>query len=61
MVASGKNEKKKLTNEGKKGKQFRDGVTKHIAKQKSRQVFEPLVANIIDRAKVEPFHVKNNA
>ena len=56
-----KRKKKELTKNGKQGKAFRREVTKHIAKAESRQEFEPLVGKIIDRAKVEPPHLKNSA
>ena len=38
----------------------RSNVTSFIAKQKSRQEFVPLVAELVDRAHVEPLHLKNN-
>ncbi|CAB4003764.1 Hypothetical predicted protein [Paramuricea clavata] len=36
-------------------------VTSFIAQKKSRQEFEPPLGNIIDKAHVEPLHLKNNA
>ena len=36
-------------------------ITDFIAKQKSRQEFLPLLGNFIDKAHVEPLHLKNNA
>jgi hypothetical protein len=38
----------------------RSNITSFIATQKSRQEFVPLVAELIDRAHVEPLHLKNN-
>ena len=49
-------EKKHLTDVTKRSK-----VTSYIASQKSRQEFVPLLGNIIDRAHVEPLHLKNIA
>ena len=49
-------EKKHLTDVTKRPK-----VTSYISRQKSRQEFVPLLGNIIDRAHVEPLHLKNNA
>ena len=39
----------------------RANVTAFIAKQRSRQEFVPLVTELIDKAHVEPLHLKNNA
>lgn len=39
----------------------RSKVTKYIAKQNSRQEFPPLLGSSIDKAHVEPLHLKNNA
>ena len=39
----------------------RSNVTAFIAKQKSRQEFIPLVGEMIDKAHVDPLHLKNNA
>ena len=39
----------------------RSNITSFIAKQSSRQEFIPLVGEMIDRAHVEPLHLKNNA
>ena len=35
-------------------------MTTFIAQQKSRQEFVPLVAKLIDRAHIEPLHLKND-
>ena len=40
---------------------IRSNITSFIAKQSSRQEFIPLVGEMIDRAHVEPLHLKNNA
>ena len=42
-------------------KQKRAKVTEFIARQKSRQEYIPLVGKLIDKAHVEPLHLKNNA
>ncbi|CAB4023873.1 Hypothetical predicted protein, partial [Paramuricea clavata] len=39
----------------------RSKVTGFIAKQKSRQEFIPLVADLINKAHIEPLHLKNHA
>ena len=39
----------------------RSKITTFIANQHSRQEFTPLVGNLIDKAHVEPLHLKNNA
>ena len=39
----------------------RSKITGFIAKQKSRQEFIPLVADLINKAHIEPLHLKNNA
>ena len=39
----------------------RSNVTAFIAKQKSRKEFIPLVGEMIDKAHVDPLHLKNNA
>ena len=39
----------------------RSKVTSFIAEMGSRQEFEPLLGEIIDRAQVDPLHLKNNA
>ena len=36
-------------------------ITAFIASSKSRQEFEPLIGKFIDRAHVDPLHLKNNA
>lgn len=48
--------KKKLYDTTKRSK-----VTGFIAEKKSRQEFEPLLGKIVDRAHVDPLHLKNNA
>ena len=42
-------------------KSTRAKITNFIAKQKSRQECLPLLGNFIDKARVEPLHLKNNA
>ena len=39
----------------------RSKITSFISQQKSRQEFVPLVGKIIDKAHVDPLHLKNNA
>jgi hypothetical protein len=39
----------------------RNKVTTFIANQKSRQEFQPVIGEFIDRAHVDPLHLKNNA
>ncbi|XP_028404832.1 uncharacterized protein LOC114527403 [Dendronephthya gigantea] len=39
----------------------RSKVTDFIAKRKSRQEYAPLIGKLIDKAHVEPLHLKNNA
>ena len=39
----------------------RNKVTAFIASKKSRQEFEPVIGELIDRAHVDPLHLKNNA
>ena len=39
----------------------RNKITTFIAKQNSRQEFVPLLGDIIDKAHIEPLHLKNNA
>ena len=39
----------------------RSKITTFIASSKSRQEFEPLIGKFIDRAHVDPLHLKNNA
>ena len=39
----------------------RSKVTAFIASNKSRREFEPLIGKFIDRAHVDPLHLKNNA
>ena len=53
--------KKSLTTKQLKEKQFRNKVTEFISRNKSRQEFVPLIGKLIDKAHVEPLHVKNNA
>lgn len=40
---------------------LRSKVTSFIAQLKSRQEFQPIVGRLIDRAHVDPLHLKNNA
>ena len=56
-------EKFKNSLQGKPGsaKAKRSKVTDFIARQKSRQEIIPLVGKLIDKAHVEPLHLKNNA
>ena len=49
-------EKKTVSDKTKRSK-----VTEFIAKKKSHQEFTPLVGKLIDKAHVEPLHLKNNA
>ena len=42
-------------------KTARSKVTSFIASLKSRQEFAPLVGTLIERAHIEPLHLKNNA
>ena len=44
-----------------KEKQFRTKVTDFISKKNSRQEFVPLIGKLIEKAHVEPLHIKNNA
>ena len=53
--------KKKIATKNVSAKTKRSNVATFIAKQKSRQEFVPLVSELIDRAHVEPLHLKNNA
>ncbi|CAB3982880.1 Hypothetical predicted protein [Paramuricea clavata] len=39
----------------------RNKITQFIAQNKSRQEFTPLLGKLIDKAHVEPLHLKNNA
>ncbi|CAB4033702.1 Hypothetical predicted protein [Paramuricea clavata] len=49
-------EKQKCSSKTKRGK-----ITTFIADEKSRQEFEPLLGHFLDRAHIDPLHVKNNA
>ena len=49
-------EKKKVTEATK-----RNNITQYIASCKSRQEFVPFLGKLIDRAHVDPLHIKNNA
>lgn len=40
---------------------LRSKITSFIAQLKSRQEFQPIVGRLIDRAHVDPLHLKNNA
>ena len=53
--------RKKLEKESISTKVKRSKVTKFIACQKSRQEFLPLLGKYVDKAHVEPLHLKNNA
>ena len=53
--------KKKIEKKNVSANTKRSNITSFIAKQKSRQEFAPLVDKLIDRAHVEPLHLKNNA
>ena len=53
--------KKKLDGQRLAASTKRSKITSLIAKHKSRQEFVPLIGEIIDRAHVEPLHLKNNA
>ena len=60
MLKRLKSLKKKL-NPGLKENTLRSKITTFIANQHSQQKFTPLVDNFIDKAHVEPLHLKNNA
>ena len=53
--------KKKIESKNFSANTKRLNITAFIAKQKSRQEFVPLVAELVDREHVEPLHLKNNA
>ena len=53
--------KKRVALEKSSEKSKRSKVTDFIAKQNSRQEFVPLLGSYIDKAHVEPLHLKNNA
>ena len=61
VAAAVKKFKKKIEKKSISANTKRSNVTSFIAKQKSRQEFVPLVAELIDKAHVEPLHLKNNA
>lgn len=42
-------------------KQLRTKVTEFISHKKSRQEFVPLIGQMVEKAHVEPLHIKNNA
>ena len=52
--------KKKIKHKNVSANTKRSNITSFIAKQKSRQEFVPLVAELVNRAHVEPLHLKNN-
>ena len=52
--------KKKIKHKNVSANTKRSNITSFIAKQKSRQEVVPLVAELVDRAHVEPLHLKNN-
>lgn len=53
--------KEQLVNSALRPSTKRDKITSLISQKKSRQEFPPLVGKFIDKAKVEPLHLKNNA
>ena len=53
--------KKTIENKEISEKSKRSKVTDFIARNKSRQEFLPLVGKVIDKAHVEPLHLKNNS
>ena len=53
--------KQSLSTKQLKDKQFRTKVTDFISKKNSRQEFVPLIGKLIEKAHVEPLHIKNNA
>ena len=53
--------KQSLSTKQLKEKQFRTKVTDFISKKNSRQEFVPLIGKLIEKAHVEPLHIKNNA
>lgn len=53
--------KEKVERQNISAKTKRKKVTDFTASQKSRQEFEPLIGDFIDRVHVEPLHPKNNA
>ena len=61
MVKAVNEYKKKIKGKNVSANTKRSNVTSFIAKQKSWQEFVPLVAELVDRAHVEPLHLKNNA
>ena len=52
--------KKKLEVQNYSAKTKRNKITTLIANEKGRQEFEPLLGRFLDRAHIEPLHVKNN-
>ena len=52
---------KKLEVQNCSAKTNRNKITALIANEKSRQEFKPLLGRFLDRAHIEPLHVKNNA
>lgn len=61
MVKKLEQEKQKLEKKKLSQKTKRKNITECIAKLKSRQEFKPLLEDVIDKAHVEPLHLKNNA
>ena len=53
--------KKKLEAQNCSAKTRRNKITALIANEKSRQEFEPLLGRFLDRAHIEPLHVRKNA
>ena len=61
MVKEVEKFKKKIQHKNVSATTKRSNITAFIAKQKSRQEFVPLVAELVDREHVEPLHLRNNA
>ena len=53
--------KNKMTERKLTEKTNRTKITKFIPDNKSSQEFDPLIGRLIDKAHVDPLHVKNNA
>lgn len=53
--------KKTLTKKTLAASTLRSKITSFIAQRNSRQEFKPIVGRLIDRAHVDPLHLKNNA
>ena len=61
VVAKVETVKKNLTAKNLTEKTKRQKITSLISSLKSRQEFEPLLGTLIEKAHVEPLHLKNNA